>query len=281
MSRLKPSASGCSAAARSAPPSPSCSRSAPARSRPRCGRRPELAGVLTRGEGDFAEILERLRPDRRADRRHRAGARARPRGAAGRAARGHRQQAAPRPARGRALRARPRGRRPAPLRGGGRRGDPDHPGDPGELRRDRDLEGLRDRQRHHQLHPQRDGGDRRRLRGRPRARPGARLRRGRPDRRRQRRRRRGEDGDPRPARLPHAGHTRRGPFRGDRDDPARRPRLRQGARPLAEAARRRRTPRRRDQRPRLSLLPLRRPPAGARSAAPSTRSWSRRRRSPR
>ncbi len=70
--------------------------------------------------------------------------------------------------------------------------------------------------------------------------PGARLRRGRPDRRRQRRRRGGEDGDPRPARLPHPGHARRGRLRGDRGDPARRPRLRQGARPLAEAARRRR-----------------------------------------
>ena len=56
---------------------------------------------------------------------------------------------------------------------------------------------------------------------------------------------------------------RRGPLRGDRGDPARRPRLRQGARPLAEAARRRRTARRRDQRPRLPLLPLPRPPAGA------------------
>ena len=51
------------------------------------------------------------------------------------------------------------------------------------------------------------------------ARPGAgaRLRRGRPDRRRQRRRRGGEDGDPRPARLPHPGDARsRSPTRGSR-----------------------------------------------------------------
>ena len=41
-----------------------------------------------------------------------------------------------------------------------------------------------------------------------------------------------------------ADHARRGRLRGDRDDPARRPRLRQGARPLAEAARRRRAARR-------------------------------------
>ena len=60
-----------------------------------------------------------------------------------------------------------------------------------------------------------------------------------------------------------AGDARAGRLRGDRVDPARRPRLRQGARPLAEAARRRRAPRGRDQRPRLPLLPLPRPPAGA------------------
>ena len=56
--------------------------------------------------------------------------------------------------------------------------------------------------------------------------------------------------------------ARRGLLRGDRARPARRPRLRQGARPLAEAARRRRAARRRDQRARLPLLPLPRPPAG-------------------
>ena len=163
----------------------------------------------------------RLGPGRRADRRHRACSRARARGAAGRQAGGHRQQAAARPARRRALRGRPRGGRADPLRGRRRRRDPDRPRDPGELRRDRGLQGLRDRQRHDQLHPQRDGGDRGRLRGGARAGQGAGLRRGGPDGGRQRRRRRGEDGDPRPARLPHPGHPRRRPLRGHREHPAR------------------------------------------------------------
>ena len=226
------------------------------------GRRPELAGTLTRSEGDFGEILERSDliveliggTDPARDLRARR--------AAGRPAGRHRQQAAARPARRGALRRRPRGGGAAALRGRGGRGDPDRAHDPGELRRHRDRQGVRDRQRHHQLHPQRDGRQRRRLRAGAGAGAGAGLRRGRPERRRQRRRRRGEDGDPRPPRLPHRGHPRPGRLRGDRGDPARRPRLRQGARPLAEAARRRRAPRRRDQRPRLPLLPLQRPPAG-------------------
>ena len=37
--------------------------------------RPVISGVLTRSRGDFEEILERLRPARRGDRRHRTGAR--------------------------------------------------------------------------------------------------------------------------------------------------------------------------------------------------------------
>ena len=238
------------------------SPSAPPRSRPHCGRRPEISGVLTRGEGDFDEVLAgsdlivELIGGTEPAREHVLAA------LRGGQAGGHRQQAAARPARRRALRRRPRGRGADPLRGRRRRRDPDRARDPGELRRDRDLEGLRDRQRDDQLHPQRDGGDRRRLRGGAGAGQAARLRRGGPDRGRQRRRRRGEDGDPRPARLPHADHARRRRLRGHRDDPARRPRLREGAGPLAEAARRRRTPRRRAQRPRLPLLPLRRPPAG-------------------
>ena len=174
------------------------------RLRPAAGdlRRPHPRGGGLRGDP------RRLRPDRRADRRHRARPRARARRAAGRQAGGDREQAAARPARRRALRGRPRGGRADPLRGGGRRGDPDRPRDPGELRGDRGLEGLRDRQRDDQLHPQRDGGDRRRLRGRAGAGQGARLRGGGPDRGRQRGRRRGEDGDPRPPRLPHAGDAR-------------------------------------------------------------------------
>ena len=62
------------------------------------------------------------------------------------------------------------------------------------------------------------------------------------------------------------------PLRGHRADQARRPRLREGARPLAEAARRRRAGRRRrDQRARLSLLPLSRAIRSRRSRARSTR----------
>ena len=181
------------------------------------GRRPELAGVLTRGEGDFAEILERsdlvveLMGGTDPAREYAIAAMR-----AGKTLR-HRQQAAARPARRRALPGRPRERRPAALRGGGRGGDPDRADDPGGLRGDRDREGLRDRQRHHQLHPQRDGLDRGRLRRRARPRPGAGLCGGRPDRRRLRRRRGGEDGDPRAARLPHPGDARRrSPTRGSR-----------------------------------------------------------------
>ncbi len=59
----------------------------------------------------------------------------RARRAAGRTPGGHREQAAARPARRRALRCRPRGRRAAALRGGGRGRDPDRADDPGELRR--------------------------------------------------------------------------------------------------------------------------------------------------
>ena len=71
-------------------------------------------------------------------------------------------------------------------------------------------------------------------------------------------------------------------LRGDRADQARRHRLREGAGPLAEAARGRRAGRRRgDQRPRLPLLPLSRGIRSRRSPAPSTRSWSSPRRSPR
>ena len=245
------------------------------------GRRPELSGVLTRSEGDFdsiladADVIVELMGGIDPAREHVVAS------AAGRQAGGDGEQAAARAARRRALRARPRGRRSAALRGGGRRGDPDRAHDPGGLRGDRDRQGLRDRQRDDELHPHRDGGERRRLRRRALAGAGARLRGGRPDRRRERRRRGGEDGDPRAARVPHPGDALGGQLRGDRGDPARRPRLRQGARPLAEAARRRRTARRRDQRPRLPLLPLQRPSRWRRSRGLSTRSWSRRRRSPR
>ena len=85
------------------------------------GRRPEISGVLHPLRGGLRRDPRRLRPDRRADGRHRPRPRVRARRAAGRQAGGHRQQAAARPARRRALRGRPRGRRAAALRGGGRR----------------------------------------------------------------------------------------------------------------------------------------------------------------
>ena len=247
------------------------------------GRRPEISGVLhPRARATSAQILAALRPDRRADRRDRPGARLRARRAARRQARSSppTSSCSPSTATSSSRVAREAGvqlRFEAAVAGG----DPDRPHDPGELRRHRDREGLRDRQRHHQLHPQRDGGDRRRLRRGAGAGAGARLRRGRPERRRQRRRRGGEDGDPRPARLPHPGDARRGLLRGDRGDPARRPRLRQGARPLAEAARRRRTARRRRSASASSPASSTAATRWRRSRARSTRSWSRRRRSPR
>ena len=99
-------------------------------------------------------------------------------------------------------------------RGGRRRAG--HPRAAGVARRRARGAHPRHRQRHDELHPHRDGARRAVLRGRARAGAGARLRRGRPDRRRHRPRRRGEDGDPRPARVRHAGPPRPGPLRGHR-----------------------------------------------------------------
>ena len=96
------------------------------------------------------------------------------------------------------------------------------------------------------------------------ARAGARVRRGRPDRRRHRPRRRGQDGDPRPPGLLHAGPPRPGRLRGHRAHHARGRRLRARPRPRAEADRHRRARRRRHQRPRAPGVPLSRPPAGER-----------------
>ena len=80
--------------------------------------------------------------------------------------------------------------------------------------------GPRHRQRHHQLHPRQDGQLRRGLHRGAGGGPGARVRRGRPDRRRRGVRRRGQGRDPRLARVPLPGHRRRraprGHHRGDR-----------------------------------------------------------------
>ena len=71
------------------------------------------------------------------------------------------------------------------------------------------------------------------------------------------------------------------PFEGIEADHLRRPRLRQGVRARAEAARRGRAPRRRRQRARVPGLPVRRPPARVGGRARSTPSRSSPRRSPR
>ena len=97
--------------------------------------------------------------------------------------------------------------------------------------------------------------------------PGARLRRGRPDRRRQRQRRGGEDGDPRAAGVRHAGAPRPGPLRGHRAHHRRRPRVRAGARPGAQADRHGRARRRRPLGARAPRLPLRRSSARSRRRA--------------
>ena len=86
-----------------------CSPSAPTRSPRRPGAGRSCAGVLTRSRGTFDEILASRRRDRRADRRHRAGARVRAARARGRQAGGDRQQAAAQPARRRAVRRGARG----------------------------------------------------------------------------------------------------------------------------------------------------------------------------
>ena len=133
---------------------------------------------------------------------------------------------------------------------------------------------ARDRQRHDQLHPHRDGGERHQLRDRARPGPVARLRRGRPDRRRHRPRRGGQDGDPRPPGVLDAGPSRPGPLRGHRADHRRRHGLRARPRPRAEADRHRRARRRGAQRARAPRLPLRRAPAGLESTGRSTPSRS-------
>ena len=108
------------------------------------------------------------------------------------------------------------------------------------------------------------------------------LRRGRPDRRRHRPRRRGQDGDPRPARVLHAGPPR--PGRSTRASSTSRAEDVAYARDLglgAEADRHRRARRRRHQRPRAPRVPVSRATRWRPSTARSTPSPSSRRRSPR
>ena len=228
------------------------------------GRKPEVTGVLTRSRGDFEEILERLRPGRRADRRDRARARLRAARDAGRQARRLGQQAAAGLLRRGAVELRARAQRPAALRGRGRGRRAGHPRAAGDARRRARGAHPRDRQRHHELHPHRDGPRRDVLRRRPGAGAGARLRRGRPDRRRHRPRRRREDGDPRPAGLLHAGPPRPGHLRGHRAPDARGRGLRARPQPRPEADRHRGARRRRHLRARAPGVPVSGAPAGER-----------------
>ena len=270
------------AGAPSAAPSPTWSPSAPTRSRPPPGAGPRSPAccaaprATSTRSSSAREIVVELIGGTDPARDY----------VLARAARGpprrHRQQAAGRPARRRALRGRARGRRPAALRGGGRRGRPGDPGDPGEPRRDRDHQGLRDRQRDDQLHPHRDGERpapptptslaRAQELGYAEADPTDDVD--------------GADAAAKMAILARlAFHT---PvelddvtYEGIDRDPARRPRLREGARPLAEAARRRRAPRAAGSASASSPASSTAATRWPRSRARSTRSWSRRRRSPR
>ena len=184
---------------------------------PITGARPEITGVLTRSRGDFEEILDGSRPDRRADRRHRAGARLRAAGDAAPASTSSRPTSccSPSTARSCGRRAREHG---VQLRFEGAVA--------GVVPVIRVLQeslaaahverihGIVNGTTNYILTEMARGGLVLRRRARPGA--GARLRRGRPDRRRHRPRRRGQDGDPRPARVLHAGAPRPGRLRGDR-----------------------------------------------------------------
>ncbi len=181
------------------------------------GRRPELSGVLTRSEGDFGAILERsdlivelmggIDPAREL----------RARRAARRPAGGHRQQAAARPARRRALRV-------AREAGVQLRFEAAVAAVIPIVRTIQESFGVTEIAKVFGIvngttnfilsEMAASGAGYERGAG---AGAGARLRRGRPDRRRQRRRRGGEDGDPRPPRLPHPGRrSPRSPTRGSR-----------------------------------------------------------------
>ena len=98
------------------------------------------------------------------------------------------------------------------------------------------LRVARHRQRHHQLHPVRNGLDRSRLRRGPGRRQRAGLRRGRPHRRRRGLRRRRQGGHPGLDRLPHPRHRRRRLPRGHHQGQPGRLRGRQGARLHHQAA---------------------------------------------
>ena len=187
----------------------------------------KLSGALTRSRG--YEVLDSSEAvHRRADRRHRTRARVRTACAGGRQAGRDRQQAAPSRARRRALQLAAPRKHAVALRGRRRRRRPRDPRDARVVRGRTHREGARHRERHHELHPERDGAHGRVVRGGARPRAGAGLRRGGPHGGRERQGRRGEDGDPGAASVPRLGHARRRPVRGHRGDHPGRPRLREG-----------------------------------------------------
>ena len=209
------------------------------------GLRPELTGSSRARAGRLRGDPRGLGPDRRADRRHRPGARLRAARDAGRASHVVTANKQLLSQHGEELWAAARDGRPAALRGRGRRRGAGHPRAAGVAGRRPRRAHPRDRQRHDQLHPHRDGAQRRLLRGGARAGPAARLRRGRP----------GEDVDGRDAAAKMAilarlafgtpGQARPGALRGHRAHHGRRHRVRAGARARAQAARDRRARRRR------------------------------------
>src|SRR5262249_25898419 len=134
-------------------------------------------------------------------------------------------------------------RRRRRLRGERRRRHP-HPAlGPRRPRREPDPEPARHPERHDHLRADVDGGERRALRGRAEARPGARLRRGRPELRRRRHRRRAQAHDPRRDGLRRADLVQGGADRGDPRARAGRPARGEGVRLPREAPRHREGPR--------------------------------------
>ena len=156
-----------------------------------------------------------------------------------RQARRHRQQAAAQPARRRAARDGGGARRAPALRGELGRRRAHHQGAARVAGRGRDEDDLRHRQRHDQLHAERDDRERRRLRRRAQGGAAPGLRRGRPDRRRHRQGRGRQDGDHVVDRLPQPRQPRRRLARGRHAHHGRRHRSRPAHGLRRQAARRR------------------------------------------
>ncbi len=187
-----------------------------ARGGPRASGHPARA-ALQRPRGT---ARHRPRPRHRAARRPRPRARADPERPQARRLGDHRQQGPDRNVRAGAARGGRGGRRRPVLRGGRGRCHPAAAAPSRVAGRGPDQPRARHRQRHHQLHPLRDGRDRRLVRRRAGRGAAPRVRRGRSDRGRGRSGRRGQGRDPCLDRLPHprhpGGRRRRGHHRDHR-----------------------------------------------------------------